>query len=79
MTTASTPRPLHVQGDPPSIVDPSPCSPRSFAVDGLAGIWRQWAPLPSDASFDVSFSREDRVEDEFDTALDGEILPKWYG
>jgi len=42
----------------------------------LAGIWRQWAPLPSDASFDVSFSREDRVEDEFDTALDGEILPK---
>ncbi|XP_044181206.1 uncharacterized protein LOC114948739 isoform X2 [Acropora millepora] len=76
MTTASTPRPLHVQGDPPSIADSSPCSPSSFAVDGLAGIWRQWAPLPSDASFDVSFSREDRVEDEFDTALDGEILPK---
>ena len=77
MTTASTPRPLRVH--PPSIVDSSPCSSSSFAVDGLAGIWRQWAPLPSDASFDVSFSREDRVEDEFDTALDGEILPKWYG
>ncbi|XP_015763422.1 PREDICTED: uncharacterized protein LOC107342439 [Acropora digitifera] len=76
MTTASTPLSLHVQDGPSSIVDSSPCSLSSFAVDGLAGIWGQWAPLPSDASFDVSFSREDRVEDEFDTALDGEILPK---
>lgn len=79
MTTASTPRFLHVQDGPPYIVDSSPCSPSSFSVDELAGIRRQWAPLPSDASFDLSFSREDRVEDEIDTALDDEILPKWYG
>ena len=79
MTTASTPPFLHVAGGPPSVVDSSPCSPSSFAVDDLAGVWRQCPSLPSDASFDASFSREDRVEDEIVTALNGEILPKWYG